>query len=35
MDREFEAKEACEFVNKINFPPSNAAFDRALKLELI
>ena len=31
MDREFGAKEACEFVKKINFSPSNVAFDKALK----
>jgi len=31
MDREFGAKEACEFVKKINFSPSTVAFDDALK----
>ncbi len=31
MDREFGAREACEFVRKINFSPSNVAFDNALK----
>jgi hypothetical protein len=31
MEREFGAKEACEFVKKINFSPSNIAFDDALK----
>ena len=31
MDREFGAKEACEFVKKLNFSPSNVAFDKALK----
>ena len=29
MDREFGAKEACEFVKKIDFPPSELAFDAA------
>ncbi len=29
MDREFGAKEACEFVRKIDFPSSNLAFDAA------
>jgi sugar phosphate isomerase/epimerase len=33
MDREFGAKEACEFVRRIDFPPSGAAFDEALKKE--
>ncbi|HOV69033.1 MAG TPA: sugar phosphate isomerase/epimerase [Clostridia bacterium] len=31
MDRMFGATEACEFVKKINFSPSNVAFDDALK----
>ena len=31
MDREFGAKEACEFVKKMNFAPSSAAFDKAMK----
>jgi sugar phosphate isomerase/epimerase len=31
MDREFGAKEACEFVKKMNFSPSTVAFDKALK----
>jgi len=31
MEREFGAKEACEFVKKINFKPSTAAFDDAIK----
>jgi len=31
MDREFGAKEACEFVKKLNFSPSTVAFDDALK----
>ena len=31
MDREFGAKEACDFVKQINFSPSNVAFDKALK----
>ena len=31
MDREFGAKESLEFVRKINFSPSNVAFDSALK----
>ncbi len=29
MEREFGAKEACEFVHSINFSPSNIAFDAA------
>ena len=29
MDREFGAKEACEFVKKVDFAPSNVAFDAA------
>ena len=29
MDREFGAREACEFVKKIDFEPSNVAFDAA------
>jgi len=31
MEREYGAKEACEFVRDINFAPSNVAFDEALK----
>ena len=31
MEREFGAKEACQFVRKIDFPPSDVAFDEALK----
>jgi len=31
MDREFGAKEACEYVKKMNFSPSNVAFDKAMK----
>jgi sugar phosphate isomerase/epimerase len=31
MEREFGAKEACEFVRKVDFSPSNVAFDDALK----
>jgi sugar phosphate isomerase/epimerase len=31
MEREFGAKEACEFVRKVDFSPSNVAFDKALK----
>ena len=31
MEREFGAKEACEFVRRINFSPSDFAFDNALK----
>jgi sugar phosphate isomerase/epimerase len=33
MDRIFGATEACEFVKRINFSPSNVAFDDALKNE--
>jgi sugar phosphate isomerase/epimerase len=33
MDREYGAREACEFVRKIDFPPSEVAFDSALKKE--
>lgn len=33
MDRVFGATEACEFTKKINFSPSNIAFDDALKTE--
>ena len=29
MDREFGAREACDFVRAIDFPPSDAAFDAA------
>ena len=31
MDREHGAKEACEFVRKIDFSPSNIAFDKAFE----
>lgn len=31
MDREFGAKEACEFVRKVNFPPSAINFDAAFE----
>jgi sugar phosphate isomerase/epimerase len=31
MDREFGAKEAAEFVRKMDFPPSNVAFDAAFE----
>lgn len=31
MDREFGAKEAAEFVRKMDFPPSNVAFDSAFE----
>ena len=31
MEREYGAKEACEFVRDIDFAPSNLAFDDALK----
>jgi sugar phosphate isomerase/epimerase len=31
MDREHGAKEACEFVKNIDFPPSNIAFDAAFE----
>lgn len=31
MDREFGAKEAVEFVRKVDFPPSNVAFDAAFE----
>jgi sugar phosphate isomerase/epimerase len=33
MNRETGAKEACDFVKNINFSPSDAAFDDALKTE--
>jgi sugar phosphate isomerase/epimerase len=33
MDREFGAREACEFVRKLNFSPSATAFDSALSKE--
>jgi len=33
MEREFGAKEACEFVKKIDFAPSSVAFDAAIKKE--
>jgi len=29
MEREYGAKEACEFVRKVNFAPSNVQFDAA------
>jgi sugar phosphate isomerase/epimerase len=31
MDREFGAKEACEFVRKVDFPSSDVAFDAAFE----
>jgi sugar phosphate isomerase/epimerase len=31
MEREFGAKEACEFVRRVDFAPSDVAFDAALK----
>ena len=31
MEREFGAKEACAFVRRVDFAPSNVAFDAALK----
>lgn len=31
MDREFGAKEACEFVKKVDFPSSSIAFDAAFE----
>ena len=33
MERMFGAQEACEFAHKINFEPSDVAFDAALKSE--
>jgi hypothetical protein len=33
MNRDYGAKEACEFVKNINFSPSDVAFDSALKTE--
>ncbi|HIE27634.1 TPA: sugar phosphate isomerase/epimerase [Candidatus Poribacteria bacterium] len=33
MDREHGAKEACEFVKKIDFPPSEMAFDAQFEVE--
>jgi sugar phosphate isomerase/epimerase len=33
MEREYGAKEACEYVRKVDFSPSNIAFDDALKTE--
>jgi sugar phosphate isomerase/epimerase len=33
MDREFGAKEACEFVHKVDFPPSDISFDAAFEKE--
>jgi len=29
MDREYGAREACDFVRRVDFPPSNVAFDAA------
>ena len=31
MDREYGAREACEFVRKIDFKPSDIKFDAAIK----
>jgi sugar phosphate isomerase/epimerase len=31
MEREYGAKEACEFVRNVDFSPSNVAFDEAIK----
>jgi hypothetical protein len=31
MDREYGAKEACEFVRALDFPSSNIAFDSAFE----
>ena len=31
MDREYGAREACEFVKKIDFKPSDIKFDAAIK----
>jgi sugar phosphate isomerase/epimerase len=31
MEREFGAREACAFVRRVDFSPSNIAFDDALK----
>lgn len=31
MEREFGAREACEFVRRVDFAPSNVAFDDAMK----
>ena len=31
MQRNFGGKEACEFTKKINFMPSDVAFDDAIK----
>jgi sugar phosphate isomerase/epimerase len=33
MDREFGAREACDFVRALDFPPSDAAFDAAFARE--
>lgn len=33
MDREHGAKEACEFVKKVDFPPSELAFDAQFEVE--
>ncbi len=31
MDRDYGAREACEFVKRVDYPPSQVAFDQALK----
>jgi hypothetical protein len=31
MDREHGAKEACEFVRKVDFAPSKVAFDKTFE----
>jgi hypothetical protein len=31
MEREFGAREACEFTKKLDFSPSNVAFDAAFE----
>jgi sugar phosphate isomerase/epimerase len=33
MEREYGAKESCEFVRKVDFSPSDVAFDDALKTD--
>ncbi len=33
MEREFGAKEACEFVKKVDFAPSTIAFDDAIRMD--
>ncbi len=33
MDREFGAREACQFVRRVDYPPSEVAFDEALRKE--